>query len=393
MTEVVVVGARVAGAATAMLLARRGHDVLLLDRAELPSDTVSTHQIARTGVVALRRWGLLDEVLATGAPPLRQITFVTDGTALTRPIRDSAGVDHLVAPRRYALDAVLGDAARRSGARLRTGVTLTGLERDADGRVAGVTIRDRRGRSAAVPARFVVGADGLGSRVARSVDAAVMVDRGAGGATRYAYFIGPDWPGIEFHNAERGLAGIFPTNGNAACVWLCTPEADARAARRAAGTAEAAFAAELRRLAPRLVETLRGARRVSAVCGQLHSPNQLRRAAGPGWALVGDAGFHRDPVSAHGISDAFRDAEFLATSLDAVLRDEAAEAQAMAGYHERRDAAARPVLDLTAGLVAYPSVPEFVALMRELGTVIDAEAADLAALPAITTPSTKEYQA
>jgi 2-polyprenyl-6-methoxyphenol hydroxylase-like FAD-dependent oxidoreductase len=388
--DVVVVGARVAGAAVGLLLARGGHEVVLLDRADLPSDTVSTHQIARTGVVALRRWGLLDDVLATGTPPLRQITFVTGEETQTRPIKVGAGVDHLVAPRRYALDAVLARAAVRAGARLRTGVTTTGLIRDDRRRVTGVLGRDRTGAPLAVPARFVVGADGLGSRVAREVGAEVVVDRGRGGATQYAYFAGRLWPGIEFHNADGGLAGVFPTNNRAGCVWVCMPEADARAARRAAGSAEAAFDAQLRRLAPALVDNLDGARRISPVCGQLRSPNQLRRAFGPGWALVGDAGFHRDPVSAHGISDAFRDAELLAAALDTVLRGDAEEATALAGYERQRDAAARPILDLTRALVRYPPVAEFVALMRALGAAIDVEAANLAALPAIATPSTKE---
>src|SRR5690348_3715760 len=109
--DVIVVGARAAGAATAMLLARHGHDVLVVDRAELPSDTLSTHSIARSGVVQLDRWGLLDRVLASGAPAIRDVAFHVGEACTRRRIKAYAGVDLLVAPRRHVLDAILADAA------------------------------------------------------------------------------------------------------------------------------------------------------------------------------------------------------------------------------------------------------------------------------------------
>src|SRR5512138_1805959 len=105
--DVVVVGSRAAGGATAMLSARKGYDVVVVDRAQFPSDTLSTHQIARSGVVQLRRWGLLQAVLATGAPALRQVTFNAEGESLTLAVKHKAGVDCLVAPRRYALDSIV----------------------------------------------------------------------------------------------------------------------------------------------------------------------------------------------------------------------------------------------------------------------------------------------
>ena len=118
--DVIVVGARAAGAATAMLLARAGHDVLVVDRAQLPSDTTSTHSLVRGGVVQLSRWGLLDEVLDSGAPPVRTVLFQQYGDGATQPLRlpvkDKAGVDMMLAPRRYVLDAILADAAVRAGA-------------------------------------------------------------------------------------------------------------------------------------------------------------------------------------------------------------------------------------------------------------------------------------
>jgi 2-polyprenyl-6-methoxyphenol hydroxylase-like FAD-dependent oxidoreductase len=129
-----------------MLLARVGHDVVVVDQASFPSDTVSTHSLARSGVVQLHRWGLLDEVLDSGAPATRQVSFNAGGESVSRTIKHKAGVDFLVAPRRYVLDTILAAAAQRAGAQLRPGVTVTGLQRDGHGRVVGWP-----GRTAPVP--------------------------------------------------------------------------------------------------------------------------------------------------------------------------------------------------------------------------------------------------
>ena len=180
--DVVIVGGRVAGSATAMLLARLGHDVVVVDQASFPSDTVSTHSIARSGVVQLRRWRLLDEVLDSGAPAIRQVTFNAGGESTTRTIKDKAGVDFLVAPRRYVLDTLLASAAEHAGAAVHTGITVTGLRRDGRGRVVGVSGHDRAGAPIQIGGRHVIGADGLGSRVAGLVDATINEAGRAGGA-------------------------------------------------------------------------------------------------------------------------------------------------------------------------------------------------------------------
>src|SRR4051794_8463466 len=169
--DVAVVGARAAGAATALLLARMGHDVLLLDAAFFPSDTISTHQLARPGVVQLDRWGLLPDVLAGGAPAIRDVTFSSGGETVQRTVKDSAGVDLLVAPRRHIMDTLLVEAAVDAGAVLASGVRVTDVRHDSSGRVVGVHAVDRAGDLLAVSARFVVGADGLTSRVADAVQA------------------------------------------------------------------------------------------------------------------------------------------------------------------------------------------------------------------------------
>ena len=369
--DVIVVGARVAGSALAGLLARLGHDVIVVDRADLPSDTVSTHQIARTGMVALRRWNLVDELRGSGSPALREVTFHRAEGSVTRPVRPACEVEYFLAPRRYVLDTLLAEAAARSGARLRTGLNVVGVRRDGNGRATGVYGRDRRGRDVELGARFVVGADGLQSRIARCVGAEVLDRRPDGGTAQYAYYTGLPWSGIEFYVADGALAGIFPTHEAEACVWLCTP---ATSDRRD-------FDGELRRVAPNLARRLRSGHRTSPISGMRRSPNHLRRAGGPGWALVGDAGFHRDPISAHGISDAFRDAELLASCLDAALRGRVEEPVAMGAYERQRDAALADIFDLSCALGTYPPVSEFLNLMRQLGRAIDIEAAALAGRP------------
>jgi flavin-dependent dehydrogenase len=377
--DVVIVGARVAGAAAAMLLARLGHDVVVVDQASFPSDTISTHAIARSGVVQLRRWGLLDAVLASGAPAIRQVTFHAGGESVSRTIKHKAGVGLVVAPRRSILDTIIAAAAQRAGADMREGVTVTGVQRDSRGRVIGISGHDRAGAPIELGGRYVIGADGLSSRVARSAGAAITQGRPAGGAAQYAYYAGIPWAGMELFVAERSFAGVFPTHHGQACIWVCTPSADANAARRRAGSREQAFGELLERSAPQLTGRLRHARRTSPVQGMLRQPNQVRQAFGPGWALVGDAGYHRDAVTAHGISDAFRDAELLASALDQVLSGGAEQSTALGCYQQQRDQALTEIFEITCRLAAYPAVLAFIELQKQLSAAIDNEAAALAA--------------
>jgi flavin-dependent dehydrogenase len=387
--DVVIVGGRVAGSATALLLARLGHDVVVVDRTSFPSDTLSTHSIARSGVVQLNRWGLLDAVLDSGAPAIRQVAFHAYGESVTRQLKQRAGVDLLVAPRRYVLDTILATAAELAGATVRTGVTVSGVQRDGRARVVGVRGQDPDGAAVEIGARFVIGADGLQSRVARSVGARLTELRHANGATQYTYYAGIPWPGIEFYPAERALAGIFPTHDGQACIWICTPSADAKAVRRRSRTRAEAFDALLSRSAPGLAERLRDARRTSPVLGVLRQPNQLRQAYGPGWALVGDAAYHRDAVTGYGISDAFRDAEILAVAVDRALACNSGgtgngagdEALALAQYQRERDQALRGIFEITCQLAAYPAVPAFIELQQQLSVEIDLAAAALTDRP------------
>jgi flavin-dependent dehydrogenase len=384
--EVVVVGARAAGSATAMLLAQQGHDVVVVDRAQFPSDTLSTHALSRGGVVQLSRWGLLGEVLDSGAPPIRQASFHARGERIVKAVKDRAGVDLMIAPRRHILDTLLADAAMGAGAEYRFGSTVTDLRFDG-GRVTGIAGRDEGGAPFEIDARFVIGADGVRSRVARAAGAELTEVRSPGAATFYAYFAGLDWDGFEFHLGDDGFAGVFPTHGGEANVWISSPVDRVNDLRADDFTPAQILDMEIERVAPELARRLAGAERTSRMHSAVGLPNHLYRPVGPGWALVGDAGYHRDPITGHGITDAFRDAELLAAAVGQALRGEVDEYEALDGYHRRRDEMLRDIFELTVALSQHPPVDQFTELQRTLSQAIEAEAEALAGLPPLFTPA------
>ena len=188
--DALVVGARCAGAATAMLMARKGLRVLVIDRAGYGTDTISTHALMRGGVLQLHRWGVLPRLREMGTPAVRETTFHYGDEAIAVPIRPANGVDALYAPRRTLLDSTLVDAAREAGAVVRHGHTLVGLTRDRDGRVCGGTVLDAEGRSMAIRSDLVVGADGIGSSVARLAGAETVKESRNATAVMFGYFRG-----------------------------------------------------------------------------------------------------------------------------------------------------------------------------------------------------------
>ncbi|HET6920515.1 MAG TPA: FAD-dependent monooxygenase [Jiangellaceae bacterium] len=169
MYDVIVVGARAAGASTAMLLARQGMAVLVVDRARFPSDTLSTHQVQVPGVACLRRWGLLDTVAAS-TPSTQRVKLDVGGVVLDGGFPAYQGVSAMYSPRRTLLDAILVDAARAFGAEIREAFHVDELVWT-DGRVVGVRGRDS-GRAVVTDfASLVVGADGKHSLVEDGVSA------------------------------------------------------------------------------------------------------------------------------------------------------------------------------------------------------------------------------
>ena len=381
--DVVVVGARAAGAATAMLLARAGHDVVVVDRAQLPSDTTSTHSLVRGGVVQLSRWGLLGEVLDSGAPPVRSVLFQQYGDAATQwlrlAVKDKAGVDMMLAPRRYILDAILADAAVRAGATVVTGTTVSDVIRGDDGRIGGVLAHGPDGASRRLTARLVIGADGVRSRMADLFGARVRESHRPSGTCLYTYVGGVPWDGFEFYLGDHAFAGVFPTHHGEAAVWLIRPTPLLEPVLTAGAGRPEAFLHALRTSAPGLAARVDRGVVTAPVRGSVGLPNHVRRAAGPGWALVGDAGYHRDPITGHGLTDAFRDADLLAEAADAVLWGTADEPVAMRIYEAQRDAAIRDTFRITRALAAFPPAGRFVELQGELSRSLDVEARQLAA--------------
>ncbi|HET9420638.1 MAG TPA: NAD(P)/FAD-dependent oxidoreductase [Nocardioides sp.] len=375
--DVIVVGARNAGAATAMLLARAGHDVLVLDRSKPTTDTNSTHALSRGGVVQLDKWGLLDKVVASGAPRIRDVSFHLPGETIRHEVRDRAGVDFLLAPRRFVLDDLVAREAVAAGARLDTGARVLGVTRDAAGRATGVTVRGRLGAVRQISARLVIGADGIHSKVASSVGAEIVEEHAPSGACLYTYVSGVEWDGFELYIGDRAFGGVFPTHDGEAAVFMIRP-VDEFAGVMGAGRARTAmWLAELRGALPTLAERLRPGRVTGGMRGYVGLPNQVRRAAGPGWALVGDAGYHRDPVTGHGMTDAFRHAELLAEATDAWLSGSTGEAAAMAGYARERDEAIAETFAITRAIGELPEPSRFLELEMQLARALDREAQQL----------------
>jgi flavin-dependent dehydrogenase len=254
---------------------------------------------------------------------------------------------------------------------------------DSSGRVIGVTGRDDDG-PIEVRARFVVGADGLKSRIARSVGARMLERRAASSATHYAYF-GGDWPAMEYHIGDRSFAGVFPTHAGEACIWVSAPDDWALSRRRRHSTIDSAFRSMVRATSPSLASRLDDAVATSTARGMMSIPNQIVEPVGNGWALVGDAGYHRDAITGHGISDAFRDAELIASALDRALLSPSEERDALFLYHAERDRMLREIFEITCEMSDFPSRSRFIELQKQLGAAIDQHASELAERPIFAT--------
>lgn len=337
--DAVVVGARCAGASTAMLLAQAGLRVLAIDRAQAGSDTLSTHALMRGGVLQLHRWGLLPRLIATGVPAIRTTAFHYGDESVEVAIKARDGVDALFAPRRTVLDALLVDAAREAGARVMHGIRARGLAREVSGRVKGIVLENEDGSAATIETGLVIGADGIRSQVADWVGAPVESRGRHATGILYGYWAGLACDGYQWHYRPGSSVGAIPTHDGLTCVFVAVPPDRLRAELR--GGREPAYLRLLAVAAPGFARRTAGAALVGPLRSFPGTRGYLRRAHGAGWALVGDAGFFRDPITAHGMTDALRDAELLAR---AVLRD---TPDAFEEYQRSRDAFASGMLEIT----------------------------------------------
>ncbi len=346
--DVIVVGARVAGAATAMLLARRGLRVLAVDRARFPSDTLSTHQVQLAGVARLHRWGLLEPLRVASTPATSRVRFDADHTVLDGHFPAYEGVDALFSPRRTVLDAMLVAAARAAGAEVREGFVVDEVV-GAGGRVTGIRGFAKGSPPVTELADLVVGADGKHSRVAEAVGARRYRERPGRSFGCYTYWSGVPVPVGELYQRPGRAVAAFPTNDGLAMVYVAAPLAEFAGFRADTD----AYYRKTLDLCGDLGDRVRDGARAERFRAAPDLPNLFRVPCGPGWALVGDAGVVMDPVTAQGIANAFRDAELLADTVVSNLDDGSRRLdRALRGYWRRRDAAVRPMYDLTVRLAA-----------------------------------------
>ena len=331
--DVVVVGGRVAGASTALLLARAGVRVAVVERASRGVDTVSTHGLMRAGVLQLSRWGLLDRIVAAGTPPITRTVFhYSDGDQVQVSIRPSPGVDALYAPRRTVLDRILVEAAEEAGAVVLHDTAVTSLLRGA-GRAGA---RRRRAGRARLADRARGRGHGRGRRHpvgGRPADRRAHDPPGEYGE-RGALPLRPRTrraTATSGRTATAAGAGLLPTNDGATCVFVGTTPERMRRLRRSGR--EQAFATLLTAAAPALVDRVHDTVDWSPMRGWAGVPGHVRQSWGPGWALVGDAGYYKDPITTHGMSDGLRDAELLADAVLEVLAG-APEPIALAAYQD-----------------------------------------------------------
>jgi len=335
MYDAIVIGARCAGAVTAMLLARHGHRVLLLERGVIPSDVHRGHFIHRHGPKRLADWGLLERIVATNCPPLTtHLTDFGDFPLIGRDIR-VGNVAWGYAPRRRQLDRVLVEAAIEAGVEFRPNFLVENCLWDGD-RVNGIRGRDQRQAiSSTENAIITIGADGRNSTLARTVGAPSYEEVPTLTCWYFSYWSGVPTEGFEWYIRKNRVIFSFLTNDNLFAIFIGWPITEFSSVK---ADIEGQFMRAVD-LIPGFAERVRSGRREERFYGAADLPNFLRRPFGPGWALVGDAGCHKDPMMAQGICDAFRDTDFLSTAIHEGLAEQCPLDDALKRYERRRNEA------------------------------------------------------
>jgi flavin-dependent dehydrogenase len=312
----------------------------------------------------------MERVLASNCPPVRSHTVHLGDFALTGCPPLEPRIAGELAPRRKVLDALLVEAAVEAGAELHYGCTVQELLTDGD-HITGIRARTKSGRTISATARIVIGADGLHSVVARTVRAPMYHVMPKLTCSYFSFWSGLPHRGIEIHIRDRLLLVSFPTNDDLICVGAQWPVDQFSAIR---SDIEASFLKSLDR-APELAERVHQGRREERFVGTGDLPNFFRKPYGHGWALIGDAGYHKDPFLATGISDAFRDAELLVEALDAGFCGRQPLDEVLAGYEETRNRAALPQYEETCRQASFvpppPQVFQLRAALRNNQTAID----------------------
>ena len=327
MYDVIVIGARCAGSPTAMLFARQGYRVLLLEKARFPQDTLSSHYIHTQGMALLNRWGLLDGLRDAGCRPITHQSYEGPGVRIDGFSLPIDGLRYTYAPRRYVLDPVLAAGAVAAGVEFREGCAVNDLVWE-DDRVVVVRYTTPGGAEATDRARLVVGADGMRSLVARKAGAQNVIEHARLTCVYYSY-----WAGVpahfELYERPGRWIGVIPTNDDLTLLMTYFPQEDFSAVRKAV---EPAYLDAFRTTAPELYERMSAGERVEQLYGTGHQENYFRKAYGPGWVLVGDAVNHKDSITARGITEAFVQAQSLTDHIGERLHDDAALKVALRRY-------------------------------------------------------------
>jgi len=362
--DAIVIGARCAGSPTAMLLARKGYRVLLVDKATFPSDTISTHYLHQISIARLQRWGLLDKVLASNCPPILKLVFDFGPFALTGTAPAVDGITAAYSIRRTILDKILVDAAVAAGVEFRDAFSVEALV-SADDHITGIRGHNMGGAPVTETARIVIGADGRHSLVAWTVQAPEYHTYPPSTCLYYAYWSGVPTDALEYYPRQGLSIVVFPTNDGLTCISTSCPHAALRQFRT---DIEGHFWQQLERV-PTFAERVRAGMREERFRGTGDLPHFFRKPYGPGWALVGDAGYHKDPLGGEGITDAFRDAELLAEAIDAGFSGRRSLEVALADYEQQRNEAAMPVSELVRQFASLTLPPpeqlQFFAVLRE----------------------------
>jgi 2-polyprenyl-6-methoxyphenol hydroxylase-like FAD-dependent oxidoreductase len=340
--DAIIVGARCGGSPTAMLLARKGYRVLMVDRATFPSDTVSTHFIHAPGMAALERWGIRDALAASGCPSIEKYSFDFGPFTIAGSPRPVEGIGDAYCPRRTVLDMMLVRAAADAGVKVLERFSVDEILVE-DGRVVGIRGKDASGASVTEHATVVIGADGRSSSVAKAVQPEQYNEKPAVGPAFYSYWSGVGSSGFEVYVREGCGMAAFPTHDDLTLVIAGTSEEVHQAAR---SDVEGAFLRILDQ-APALGDRVRAGTREERFHAASDLAGYFRKPYGPGWALVGDAGYHLHPITAQGITDAFLDAERLTEALDTFFAEKDTYDNAMTAYQSARDEHVAPMYEMT----------------------------------------------
>ena len=363
MHDAIIIGARCAGSPTAMLLARRGFKILLVDKATFPSDTLSTHILWPLGAELLERWGLLDSVAATNAPPIcRRMIFDVGPFALRGTIPDANDGNGGYCPRRILLDTLLLRAAAESGAEVREAFTVDELLVQ-DDVVVGIRGHSKNGAPVDERARITIGADGVNSLVARAVRAPEYENRPVAACGYYSYFSGIVQDDIKLYIRDHFAFGCVPTNAGLHLLMFNWPARDFQKIRSdVEGYVWRALEAS-----PDLLGRVRDGRREEPWYGTAGLRGYFRRPFGSGWVLLGDASYNRDPITAQGMSDAFIDAAQMTEALDGCWTGKSSFEALLADHESRRNERVRPMYEFTTQLASLePPPPEMAALFAAL---------------------------